>query len=211
MSLCGQAPTFEWAIQTEGPRGETGSAITTDKSGNIYVTGIFSDTVDFDPSSNIFNLTSTATTTGFSRDIFIAKYNTNGAFIWAFSLGSTEWDWGFGITTDTFENVYITGRFEGTIDFDPGAGVHTLSSSSNSDGFILKLESNGSFLWARNMGEAGTGTGREIVVDNSGNVFTIGTFNFTADFDPGPGVYNLTDNGFGDIFILKLNGDGDLE
>ncbi|MFT4668244.1 MAG: hypothetical protein ACI9XB_005227 [Gammaproteobacteria bacterium] len=210
VSLAGQAPVFEWAIQTEGPLGETSRAIATDKLGNVYIAGDFSGTADFDPSMDTFNLISTPAQFGSPQDIFISKYDTNGALVWAISFGDIENDRGFGITTDTFGNVYVTGSFRGTIDFDPGSNVYSLSSSSNTDGFVLKLDTNGSFLWARNMGGAGAASGEEIVVDDSGNVYAIGTFSLTADLDPGSDVYNLTDNGFGDVFILKLDSNGDF-
>ncbi len=207
LSLFGQAPVFEWAIQLGGNDLDEGKGIATDPLGNVYVTGYFKGTTDFDPGPAVYNLTAAG-----NDDIFVSKFNADGQFVWAVSFGDFDFDWGAGIDTDTSGNVFITGYFNGTIDFDPGSGTYNLSSFSpnTADIYVLKLDTDGSFVWARNMGGPSDDTGRAIVIDDTGNVYTTGRFQETADFDPGPAVYNLSSNGETDIFISKLNSDGNF-
>lgn len=133
-------------------------------------------------------------------------------FEWVKSFGSTnnqQNSW--SIVTDASGNVYTTGSGKGTIDFDPGPGVSNLSLDADGDIFVLKLDANGAFLWARTFGSNTPGIteiGYSIVTDLSGNVYTIGIFAGTADFNPGPGIYNLTSVGLADIFLQKLDSNG---
>ncbi|KKP34691.1 MAG: Calx-beta domain-containing protein [Candidatus Nomurabacteria bacterium GW2011_GWE1_32_28] len=101
--------------------------------------------------------------------------------------------------------IYITGSFNGTADFDPGASVYNLTSAGGTDIFISKLDSSGNFVWAKGIGGISNDYSNSIVIDSSGNIYTTGYFNDTVDFDPGAGVYNLTSAGGTDIFISKLD------
>src|SRR5690606_13863327 len=95
-------------------------------------------------------------------------------------------------------------------DFDPGAGEHILTPIGQIDMFILKLDTDGNFIYANTFGGPpyGETIGTSIQTDDSGNVYFSGVFQLTTDFDPSSGVYNLvSENGSSDIFILKLNGD----
>jgi hypothetical protein len=122
-------------------------------------------------------------------------------------MGGTNWDQGFSIAVDGSGNVYTTGYFQETVDFDPGAGTSNLTSAGSWDIFISKLDAAGNFDWAINMGGTGLDNGNSIAVDGSGNVYTTGWFEFTVDFDPGAGTSNLTSSGQ-DIFISKLGPSG---
>ncbi|WP_186440334.1 beta strand repeat-containing protein, partial [Planktothrix tepida] len=177
--------------------------ISVDSAGNIYTTGYFDGTVDFDPGAGTFNLTSNNT------DIFISKLDSNGNFLWAKNLGGSGIDWAFGISVDSTGNVYTTGYFNGTADFDPGAGVANLNNNGLEDIFVSKLDSNGNYIWAKNFGGSASDTGSDINVDSAGNVYTTGGFNGTVDFDPDVAlVNNLTSNGADDIFVSKLDSNG---
>ncbi|HBI16279.1 MAG TPA: hypothetical protein DDY20_12360 [Desulfobulbaceae bacterium] len=177
-------------------------SISVDPSGNIYVTSVFGGTVDFDPGAGRFYLTSA----GYS-DIFILKLNNSGNFVWARSMGGAEYDSASGISANTSGNVYTTGNFFGTVDFDPGPGTFNLTSSANEyDMFISKLDSDGNFVWAK----ATSPGSSDICLDASGNVYTTGCFNGTVDFDAGADTFFLTSAGGGDIFISKLDSNGDF-
>ena len=126
-------------------------------------------------------------------------------FEWAKSMGGGNPDWGNSVAVDASGNVYTTGFFDGTVDFDPGAGTFNLTSAVGYDIFISKLDASGNFVWAKSIGGVNDDWGNSIAVDASGNVYTTGWFMNTADFDPGPGTFNLTTVGSEDIFICKLS------
>lgn len=197
---------FAWAKNMGGSDGDSGGDIAVDADGNVYTTGYFRNTADFDPGAGTLNLTSAGI-----LDIFITKFDPDGNLLWAVRLGSTDFDRGFGIAVDANGNVYSTGYFAGTVDFDPGPGTANLS-SSDSGIYILKLDTDGNFVWAKSVSASGGNYGRAIAVDNAQNVYVTGEFRFTVDFDPGPGVSNLVQTGSGsDVFILKLDAGGDFE
>jgi hypothetical protein len=138
-------------------------------------------------------------------DIFISKLNAAGNLIWAKSMGGTDSDGGLSIAADGLGNVYTTGVFQGTVDFDPGVGTRNLTSAGLRDFYISKLDSAGSLIWAKSMGGTLNDVGHSIAIDSSGNVYTTGHFTGTADFDPGAGIDTLTSAGGADIFISKYN------
>ena len=119
-------------------------------------------------------------------------------------------DEGLSIATDNSGNVYTTGTFKVTVDFDPGQGGYNLISTGSEDIFISKLDSTGSFIWAKSFGNISVEKGLDITLDNSGNIYAVGQFTGTVDFDPGPGVFNLNSNGDYDLFICKLTSSGNL-
>jgi hypothetical protein len=193
---------FVWTKSIGGVNYDRGSSIVIDASGNVYTTGWFTGTVDFDPSDNVYNLTGSG-----GQDIFVSKLDALGNFIWAKNIGGMYSDYGNDIAIDLLGNVYITGSFKGTADFDPGVGVYNLTSNSGDQIFISKLNSSGAFVWAKNM--RGIGNGFSIAIDMANNVYTTGRYLYTVDFDPGAGVYNLTSVGAGDdIFVSKLDASG---
>ena len=201
------AQQFDWA-KSMGRNGyDKGIAITIDASGNIYTTGFFENTTDFDPGPGIFNLTSNG-----GYDIFIQKLDSSGNFVWAKSMGGSYYEQGESIDIDSSGNIYTTGYFQDTVDFDPGLSVFNLISNGNSDIFILKLDSSGNFIWAKSMGGSGTDFARSITTDAIGNIYTAGNFAQTVDFDPGNGIYNLTawSNTTNAGFIQKLDNNGNF-
>jgi len=200
-----QTPTFEWVKQMGGTGYDHGNSITTDANGNVYVTGDFSDTVDFDPGAGISNLMSVD-----GLDIFIQKLDANGNLLWVKQMGGTGNNRGNSIIADSMGNVYAAGIFSGTVDFDPGVNTFNLTSFGGRDVFIQKLDFNGNFLWVKQMGGAYVDYVYSITTDANGYLYATGTFNGTADFDPGVGTANLTSAGGEDIFIQKLDANGNL-
>ncbi len=195
---------FIWAKQFGGvSTGGRGNSITVDASGNVYTTGFFRGTVDFDPGIGAFNLTSAGTPA--SNDIFISKLDAFGNLIWAKHFAGISGDEGHSLVVDTSGNVYAIGEFQGTADFDPGPGTFNLTSAGSSSIFITTLSASGNFIWARRFGETSVNVGYSIAVDASRNVYATGFFQDTADFDPGPGTFNLTSAGVADVFVLKLS------
>lgn len=182
----------------------------TDLNNNICICGSFVGTVDFDPGPGVFNLTSQGSST-YKTDIFLLKLNANGDLLWAFAMGEPEQDLGAIVNTDPLGNIYMTANFQNTVDFDPGPGINNLTSNGQSDFAIVKLSAAGDLIWARSIGSARDDYGYTPAIDEAGNVYVTGFFQGTADFDPGPGVFNMTPAGSGDaIFVLKLTSAGDF-
>jgi hypothetical protein len=194
---------FVWAKQTEGSMDINVSSVVVDGSGNICFTGNFQGSVDLDGGPGTLLLTSAG-----ADDVFASKYNSSGDVVWAKSIGGTSFDYGFSMAVDTSGNVYTTGSFKETVDFDPGAGTNVLTSfNASEDIFILKLDASGDFLWAAQMGGISTDRPSSIAINTSG-IYSTGFFSETSDFDPGTGTVTLTSNGSLDIYVLKLDFSG---
>jgi hypothetical protein len=191
---------FVWAKSLMGSGGnDESNSLTIDTSGNVYTTGYFSLTVDFDPNAGVHNLTAA------NGDLFICKLDASGSFVWAKQIAGTT---GECITLDKLGNVYTTGQFgTGTVDFDPNGGVFNLSTAGTTEIFIDKLDSSGNFVWAGSMSGStqSQNVGNFIAVDPAGNIYTTGYYDDTTDFDPGPGILNLAGNIAGSAFIHKMN------
>lgn len=196
---------YVWAKAMGGTGQDESYSLALDASGNVYTTGYFNGTVDFDPGAG----TATRTAAG-SADIFVSKLNTSGTYVWAKSFGGASDDMGQSITVDGSGNVYTVGKFQGTVDFDPGAGTVNRTSAGNTDLFTLKLDASGNYLWAHGMGDTGYDQGKVVTVDGSGNVYTTGIFSGTVDFDPGAGTFNLSSSGGTDMYIAKYSAAGNF-
>ncbi|HRK53538.1 MAG TPA: IPT/TIG domain-containing protein [Cyclobacteriaceae bacterium] len=202
-----EVPVFQWAKHTVAGGGdEYGNSVTTDFAGNVLSTGEFTEIADFDPSTAVFNLTPVSN----SRDIFISKLDPNGNFLWAKSIGGAGLDAGTSIATDATGNVYITGYYINSIDFDPGPGTFMMGTSGYQN-FILKLDTDGNFIWVKNINAEFSAA--FITTHSSGFVYITGYFEGSADFDPGPGSFVISipnSPGNGDVYVLKLDLDGNF-
>ena len=199
------AQSLQWAKAMGEMGNEYGVSITTDNAGNIYTTGYFYDSADFDPGVGSFDLTSAG-----SSDVFVSKLDASGNFLWAKAMGGIGGEEGNSIATDEAGNVYITGYYNGTADFDPSAGTFNLTSAGEGDVFVVKIDASGNFLWAKTIGGSGNDWGISIAIDPIGSVYFTGHFTGTADFDPGEGIFNLTSAGNTDIFVSKLDSNGNF-
>jgi len=202
---------FIWSKQFTGTEGQVAYSIKVDASENIYTTGVFYGTTDFDPGPGTYNLMPNSSMLGSWPDAFVTKLDANGNFIWARQFDGVGNQIGFGLALDPSGNIIITGEFQGDTDFDPGPGVFTLSlSGSIIKGFIVKLDNNGQFIWAKELGEGGVIVQPySVACDAAGNIYTTGSFSGNPDFDPGNGVYKLSGSTtFANVFISKLYADG---
>ncbi len=138
--------------------------------------------------------------------LMLCRSSSAQTFQWAKGFGSNLLDNVLAIAVDHNGNVYTTGGFQSTCDFDPGLGIHNLTSIGNNDIYITKLDSNGNFIWALQFGSPNFDMGSTISTDPYGNIIIGGYFESMIDFDPGPAVLNLA-NGF---FILKLDANGNF-
>jgi hypothetical protein len=200
--LSGSAQQFEWVKRIGNSLDHQAFILKTDADNNVYITGYYQSGFYFVPetSSNL------AQAFG-GDDIFIAKYSANGTFIWGKTIGGSGQDRPSGMDVSEDGNVSITGYFNGTVDFNPGSAVNNLTAIGNRDIFVLKLNSNGDYVWAHKFGSALPDEGVATCFDPSGNVFVTGYFQETVDFNPGSATNNFTATSY-DIFILKLDANG---
>jgi len=200
-----QITTLKWAKQQGGSSTDQVKALATDISGNIFSAGIFSGTANFNPSEPNFNLTSAG-----NYDGFVSKFDINGDFVWAIKIGGIDSDYVHDIAADDFGNIYVSGAFQGTVDFDPSAGTENLTALGSLDGFVAKYNGDGELIWVKQIGGTSQQDTYSIKVDEQGNAFVVGAFYGTVDFDPGTGTHDLTAQQDFDGFVLKLNNDGDF-
>ena len=204
---------FIWAKSFGGAEDDVISDISTDSQGNIYSHGYYKDTVDFDPGPGICIYG--AGYTVFDDPVhnaFIQKLDKDGNFIWAKAFLSSEpslGSRGISIDLDSDDNICCTGAFDGpSVDFDPGMGTYN-SPANNSSMYLVKLDSMGSFIWARfsaKVGISGYARPHAMKVDRFNNVFITGYSALSIDFDPEPDTLLLSAN----TFIQKYNENGDF-
>ncbi|MES2797364.1 MAG: T9SS type A sorting domain-containing protein [Bacteroidota bacterium] len=206
--------SLQWVKSIGGTSNDVGTSIVVDKNENIFTAGYFSETVDFDPSSAVFNLTSVG-----GNDIFFTKMDINGNFVWAKQIGGENDEFidnGFlgeegslpTISIDALGNIYSTGYFTGTADLDPSSSVSNFISSGNDDAFVIKMDNDGALLWGKSFGSSEKDRSRSIAISNDGSVILTGYFEGTVDFDSSENVDIKTSNGMADIFITKLSANG---
>ena len=227
---------FVWAKQIGGPTTyaiSNATSIAIDASDNIYISGstdkiVASGTLDFDPGAGLVNVVNP---TG-HYVMYILKLDSNGNHIWNVQFQNptnTQYDKDviYGMKVDNSGNVYATGTFNGTVDFDPSAtGISNITSVAtylSTDVFILKLNNTGGLVWVKALQNSATSTGSKfdkgiaIDVDTFGNVYTTGYYWSSIDADPGPAVHNLVAytssnpqiSGGNTQYISKLNAAGD--
>lgn len=200
------AQNYDWAKRIGGS-GSDGARATVISNGYIYTVGAFEGGVDFNPNSGVSGLTASG-----SSDMYIQKLDTAGNFIWAKRIGGSASDGANAIAVDDLDNLYITGSFYGTVDFDPNVGVNTVVAQGAYNSFVLKLDASGNFVWVKKMGNGSAGNkGQAITIDRFGHVYTTGAFYGTSDFNPNAGVATLVAQGTSqDIFIQKLDTAGNF-
>ena len=203
---------FDWAKSFAGTAGNAslGKAITADAAGNVLVTGIFTGSADFDPNAGTNTLTSAGGT-----DIFVTKLDANGGLVWAERSGGAGQDEGEAIVSDSKNDVYVAGRYSGTVNFDPGAGSLDLTPPGPSGVFFLNLNSAGQLQGGRDLGVSTVVSLSSFVqgnvglsLDPAGDLYLSGVYQGTAAVGP----YVLP--GFGgtgtDVFVARMTPTGSI-
>jgi hypothetical protein len=198
-----QGGNLQWAQAVGGTGADLSASIAVASDGSVCTTGQFSGTADFDPGAAVSNLVSAG-----GGDIFISKLDASGNFSWAKQMGGSSTDMPVSIVLSATNEVYTTGYFGGTADFDPGAVTASLTSAGSDDIFISKLDASGNYLWGKSVGGTAADRSYQVATNNSGNIFLTGFFNSTADLDPGAATVNFISAGTGDVFILNLDAGG---
>jgi hypothetical protein len=179
---------FKWAKSGSASGSAVATAVTISDTGDVFVTGYFTGTVNFGGS--------TLTSDGANTDIFVAKWAPDGPLVWAFRYGGTGNDQALGIAYNTAAGVVVVGKFDGTTDF----GLGPLTSAGGSDVFVLDVSgSDGSLLVQKSFGGSGDDVAQGVAAA-APNVFVIGTTNGGIDFGGGP----LMSAGASDVFVVEL-------
>jgi hypothetical protein len=185
-----------WAVHWGGDSmmstSDSGRGVTSDRNGNAIVTGLFHSPCDFDPGPD----EDIHLATGRS-DIFLSKFNPDGAFLWARTWGGSASfeasERGEDVVTDNDGNIYVIGSYYGSADFDPGPDEDIHTSSGEKDIFLCKYDPDGNFIWAKTWGGVGRNdSGLDVTIDSEGYICVTGNFDETVDFDPGPGIEERT-------------------
>ncbi len=198
VAKCSSAGTFLWVRRAGGDSDDQGNAIAVDAATNVYVTGAFADNVTF------ANTNLSGTGTNGALDVFVAKYDSAGNFLWARKGGGSDNDQGYAIVADAAGNSYVAGQIFGTAAFS-GTNV----AGNGLDIFLSKYDGSGNLLWVRKAGGNnaiyGDG-GFGVTLDPAGNVCVCGYFSGTANL----GSTNIATSGFDDVFIAKYDTGGNL-
>lgn len=187
-----------WGRATESLFVNEAMDIETDAAGNSYVTGYITGQTNFSASNSFANAPG-------NGDIFVAKYASNGLLQWVRKFGGSFSDRAYDLALDASGNVYITGQFFGTVNFD---GNSITSVSGSKDIFLAKLDNSGTAIWAIAEGGTGPENAYGITIDAGGNCILTGQYqgnstiagqNFVSMTDPGTGLPSY------DLFISKYD------
>ncbi|MCX6199679.1 MAG: SBBP repeat-containing protein [Bacteroidetes bacterium] len=159
---------FIWAKRAGGKNMDYGTCVATDREGNLYTGGIFSnDSIVFD-SITLFN-------TG-NYDMYLVKYDTSGLVIWALSSSGGFTEDPFDIVTDSRDNIYVTGYFNSSVINLGNDTLHNLLNQGQNDAFLVKYNSSGNFIWSKGVGGSKGDESYSVAVDNNDNVYISGGF-----------------------------------
>ncbi len=208
---------FQWSQVIGGSGDEYAEEIHTDSDspGYIYTLGSVGTTTDFDEMNVVSGDTKSPGDT--QRNGFVAKYDTDGTLSWVKIISSTAYNYTDSVDVDSSGNVYVSGIFQATTDFDDDAVIagDTKVSSGGSDAYIAKYNSSGVLQWVKTFGSSTNESATSIQVDDSGNIFLAGSISSTStvDFDEDNVVSGDTHTCAGqyDAFIVKYNSSGVLQ
>lgn len=191
-----------WANSYGGGSNDFADDMTIDVNGHVIITGDFqSESITFDS----FTLNNPNTGNG-ARSFFVAKIDSNGSVIWAYTASGDGNSMARGIDTDLNGNIVVTGSFDG-LSLTFGTTTLTNFYQFATDIFLVKYNSAGEVLWAQSFGGNTYDSGTGVAIDNSGNINLIGSFlSNSISF----GVTSLTNFGGYDYFIVQFSSDGNL-
>jgi hypothetical protein len=194
------AQVYNWAYSAGGNGWDDVKSMHLGNDNGVLITGMFSNTAMFGATS----LTSLA-----YQDAFVAKYDQQGTMLWARAIGGDEQDWGYKVTSDNNNNVYVTGYFQSTVlHFTPNDSL-VKNAASSRNVFLAKYNSSGVFQWAR-LGSGGNTsafcTGRSVTTDAQGNVIISGDYNKQIEFNGN----QLPATNATSIFMVKFDANGNV-
>lgn len=193
--------TLNWIKTSGGLSGDYATGVATDGANSVYIAGEiegWGETIWFEGTSDTLRVEG-------SNDIFLAKYDLSGNFIWAKRAGGFDYEKALGIAYDPTGNVYISGLFR---DYATFGGNTTIYSNGNNDMFVAKYDTDGNFLWVQNAGSTGRDEAKGVICDAAGNVYVCGMYSDGITF----GTQTLTSpNGYFNTFLAKYSPTGTLD
>ncbi|NJM80704.1 MAG: hypothetical protein HC854_15840 [Flavobacterium sp.] len=196
-------------ISIGGPGNDVGSSILIDNNGYTTVSGVFEQLIDLDPSPAqnghaVFNF-------GTSKDFFIVKYD-DLSYAYSRAIGGAGDDIVNSMTIDSNNDLILTGIYRGTVDFNPNINQNnSLTTTSGGEAYVLKLDTNLDYVWAKSFvtTDAVGGIGKVVKVDTNDAIIVAGLFKGTSDFDPNAGTQSETaETNFFAGFVVKLTASG---
>lgn len=201
----GHAQNYFWGNSVSSSGFNQPGDLCVDINGDIISVGNFFNIADIQGGPAVLNLVSNG-----ERDVFVIKYSSNGSILWAKSFGQSAIDMGKGVTTDAAGNIYIVGSFRNTVDLNPDVAVSNFTSNGDSDAFLLKLDANGNYLWAKTFGSPNFDDAQGVAIAPNGEIILTGLFTGLADFDPGSGTFGMGAQSGTESYVLKLNSAGNF-
>ena len=184
----------EWGQHAGGTGITESHTVAANSAGEVWIAGSFTDSVLFG---------NTILVSAGMRDIFIAKLNASGQFVWAKRAGGIEDDEANAVAVNSYGAAFIAGYFSDDADFD-GA---TVSSSGNEDIFIARYDNNGNFLWAKKAGGFSADRANALVLDNGGSLFVTGSIKGAAHFSN----FQVSTNYSKNVFLAKYTPSGSVQ
>lgn len=195
---------WQWAGAWGGIDYDEGNGLLVNSAGDVSVSGRFRGTVDFDPGPGVVERTSQPT----DSSAFLSRFNSNGDFLWVKTWDASR---GHMMASDAAENIYVSGSFQGKVDFDPGPGVEMRTSNGQYDASLSKLTPQGDLIWVRTWGGLAYDECYDVAVNSLGSVYATGYYRSMVDFDPGSGAEIHTAIGLEDVYLSKFNSAGDFK
>lgn len=197
---------YIWARSFGANEYQMPTAMAVDASNNIIIAGDFAGSGDFDPTTDVFNITATS-----YIEMFAVKMTTAGAFSWAQSFGTPANDeFVLDVATDSDDNIVLTGNFTQPVDFDNTAAVASVSSAGIADIFLVKLNPDGTLNWARSLGSTTSDMFSAITVDENNNIYLSTNHQLSIDFDLNEGTNVVAGPVGANITVAKYASDSQL-
>lgn len=192
--------TYAWAKWiTNAPNLSTPvgiSQVDTDSSGDAYLSGFFGATTYFNTSGP------TLVASG-SYDGFLAKISSSGAWLWASQISTNNEDRAPAVVVDYNNSVFVAGQYYGAA----SVGTLSLPYVGDRDSYVAKVSSDGTWLWAKNMNSSTRDIATGLCVDASNNIYTLGKFSGTINFDGS--ISAITAPVDYSAYIVQMNNNGD--
>ena len=198
---------FVWAKAISNSDRVIPKSLSIDKLGNVYSCGYFTVITDFDPGNGKLELTPTKN----NYDGFILKLSASGNFVWAKQLGGTSYNSLESIVCDAQGYLYLTGFFVGQTDFDLGPSKYLITSNGSYDALMLKLNSDGNFIWVKTFGSKKADGNKYIYIDQLGYLYTSGISYDTLNFDPTITNFTIKPKGSFANYIAKYDTTGNFK